>query len=132
MVRECGGTRSPRVLAVARRDLAADAMPVAGLDDNWVRDMVLIGYLLLSDPIPSQCPAGGRRSARVRRDRKGDHGRSLGHGLCSCSQTGPAGVREYPTGPQLEALDPAELQEAVADTTVFSRVTSSQKVALVM
>ena len=127
--------RGLRVLAVASRSLEEVAEPpgpgCGQLTDVDVRDLEFVGYVALEDPIRETARgalADLRRAGVAAKIITGDH-----------PATAAAIARELDlptdgsvlTGPMLEGMNDAELQEAVLSASVFARITSMQKMQIV-
>ncbi|MFO8238027.1 MAG: cation-transporting P-type ATPase [Prochlorococcaceae cyanobacterium] len=119
--------RGMRVLAVAQRELPADATLVDGL----VRDLRFAGLVVLSDPIR---PTARAAVDQLRRDGiavkiiTGDHPASAG-AIAHALELPDGGA--VLTGPEIDRLSAADLAQAALNASVFARVTSLQKLRLV-
>ncbi|MCP9820714.1 cation-transporting P-type ATPase [Synechococcus sp. Cruz-9H2] len=127
--------RGLRVLAVASRspdEAGALSDSCCGqLADVDVRDLEFVGFVALEDPIREtarEALADLRRAGVAAKIITGDH-----------PATAAAIARELDlptdgsvlTGPMLEDMNDAELQEAVLSASVFARITSMQKMQIV-
>ncbi len=116
-----------RVLAVGERPWT-DA---AELEDEQLRDFELLGFVALADLVRSTAADAVRALRRAGVDVAmitGDHPSTAEAIAAELGILNGGGVL---TGPDLDALDDAELDRAVADVTVFARVTPSHKVRIV-
>jgi len=112
-----------RVVAVATRPVAAGR---TALEDADERDLALAGFLVFSDPQKPGAAGALGQLARLEVEVKvitGDNDRVAEK---VCRDLGLP-VRGTLTGTQLEALDDAGLAAALAQTTIFARVTPEQK-----
>ena len=118
--------RGLRILAVARAETSDAELP----DDPHNFKFQIVGLVGLADPIrpevPSairECHDAGIRVVMITGDFAGT-ARSIAE---------QAGIesRQVLTGPALERMDSAELQETVRQTNVFARVVPDQKLRLV-
>jgi cation-transporting ATPase I len=120
-------SRGYRVLAVAQR-------PSSGrhdLDDERVRDLTLIGFLALADPVrPSAAVAASAlRDAGVHIVMvTGDHP-STAQGIAE--ELGILESGAVVTGATLAGMDDAALEERLDTVSVFARVTPADKVRIV-
>ncbi|MBV8295959.1 MAG: cation-translocating P-type ATPase, partial [Acidimicrobiia bacterium] len=119
--------RGYRVLAVAQR-------PATGrhdLADDQVRDLVLLGFVALADPVR---PSARDAAAALERAGvqivmlTGDHP-STAQGVAEELSLATDG--RVVTGAQLDALDDAALEARLDDIGVFARVTPAHKVRIV-
>lgn len=123
-----------RVLALAYRDLPASALPaVKSMDAEMMEhELTLIGLVGMIDPPRPQAVAAIRtaRRAGIRPIMvTGDH---LETARAIASQIGLAdGTAPALTGPEVENFNDAELQQAVAMTSVFARVAPRHKLRIV-
>jgi cation-transporting ATPase I len=119
--------RGRRILAVAEREASSKA----DLDDERVARLRLLGFLVLADPVR---PTAARAVADLARAGvrvvmlTGDHpstaaGVAAGLGLLDGGSV--------LTGPEIDQLDDAALDDALGGVSVFARVTPSHKVRLV-
>ncbi|MEO9253980.1 MAG: HAD-IC family P-type ATPase, partial [Tepidiformaceae bacterium] len=118
-------TRGARVLAVAIR--TDDGTK---LDQQIAGRLDFVGFLAFSDPPKLAARAALARLKALHVDVKiltGDHPAVAGY---ICGQLG-IDMRGMITGAELAKLAPAELTTAVANNTVFARVTPEQKALLV-
>jgi len=128
--------RGLRVLAVARRRLGdapagLDSDQVYGLSDADVRDLEFLGFIALEDPIRDtarQALADLRRAGVSACIITGDHP-ATAHAIARQLDLPSDG--SVVTGPMLEVMDEAALQEAVLNTAVFARITAMQKLRIV-
>ncbi|MBV8160455.1 MAG: HAD-IC family P-type ATPase [Acidimicrobiia bacterium] len=119
--------RGFRVLVVARREASSRR----DLDDGRVRRLVLLGFLALADPVretaasaTAQLQEAGVRVVML----TGDHP-STAEGVAA--KLGILNGGRILTGPALEELDDAALEQELDHVTVFARVTPAHKVRLV-
>lgn len=127
-----------RVLALARRSLPAGHARLTHAD--VAQGLTLLGLVAIIDPprdeairAVAECQQAGIRVVMI----TGDHGvtasaiaAQLGMGRAS----GPAGADAALTaitGPEIEAMNDAALQEAVRTTRVFARASPEHKIRLV-
>ncbi len=127
-----------RVLALARRSLPAGHARLTHAD--VAQGLTLLGLVAIIDPprdeairAVAECQQAGIRVVMI----TGDHGvtasaiaAQLGMGTAS----GPAGADAALTaitGPEIEAMNDAALQEAVRTTRVFARASPEHKIRLV-
>ena len=127
-----------RVLALARRSLPAGHARLTHAD--VAQGLTLLGLVAIIDPprdeairAVAECQQAGIRVVMI----TGDHGvtasaiaAQLGMGRAS----GPAGADAALTaitGPEIEAMSDAALQEAVRSTRVFARASPEHKIRLV-
>jgi len=127
-----------RVLALARRTLPAGHARLTQAD--VAQGLTLLGLVAIIDPprdeairAVAECQQAGIRVVMI----TGDHGvtasaiaAQLGMGTAS----GPAGADAALTaitGPEIEAMNDAALQEAVRTTRVFARASPEHKIRLV-
>ena len=127
-----------RVLALARRSLPAGHARLTHAD--VAQGLTLLGLVAIIDPprdeairAVAECQQAGIRVVMI----TGDHGvtasaiaAQLGMGTAS----GPAGADAALTaitGPEIEAMSDAALQEAVRTTRVFARASPEHKIRLV-
>ncbi|MEB3319879.1 MAG: cation-translocating P-type ATPase [Cyanobium sp.] len=129
--------RGLRVLAVARRPLLDPPPSVAGIDqgtslsDADVRDLEFLGFVALEDPIRDtarQALAELRRAGVSACIITGDHP-ATAHAIARQLDLPSDG--SVVTGPMLDGMDEAELQQAVQSTAVFARITAMQKLHIV-
>jgi cation-transporting ATPase I len=116
-----------RVLAVAERPASSRA----GLGDERVRDMELLGFLGLADGVrPSAAAAvAGLREAGVAVVMiTGDHPSTA---AAVAEELDLLRGARVVTGAELERLGDAELEEVLGRATVFARVTPAQKLRIV-
>lgn len=114
-----------RVLAFASRDVDDHTLPDAELE----RDLVFLGLQgMLDPPRPevkaalADCERAGIRVVMATGDNV-DTARAVGRAL-------GFDVERAVTGPELDAMDDAELRAVVAETAVFARATPGHKVRL--
>lgn len=115
-----------RVVAVAERECGADAALAAPGD----RDFVLRGFVAFSDPVKADAAQSLDRLRRLGIDVRvvtGDNERVAGK-VCRDLGMDVAGTL---TGAQIDALDDAQLEGVLAQTTIFARVTPEQKLRVV-
>ncbi|MDQ3569131.1 MAG: HAD-IC family P-type ATPase [Actinomycetota bacterium] len=120
--------RGARILAVAERSASSRA----DLHDDRVRDLRLIGFLALSDPVRPEAASAVRGLQGAGVDivmLTGDHP-STAEGVAS--ELGILNGRRVVTGPELDELDDDHLDRLLPDVSVFARVTPSHKVRLVL
>ncbi len=120
--------RGARVLAVAERRASSRA----DLHDDRVRDLCLVGFLALSDPVRPEAASAVRGLQGAGVDivmLTGDHP-STAEGVAS--ELGILNGRRVVTGPELDELDDGHLDRLLPDVSVFARVTPSHKVRLVL
>jgi len=116
-----------RVLAVAERTTPA-SVP---LDDDRVEGLEFIGFVAFADPVrPSATQAvAGLRAAGVDIVMvTGDHPSTA---AAIAAELGILNGRRVMTGTELERLDPAQLEAALSDISVFSRVSPADKTRIV-
>ncbi len=118
--------RGLRVLAVAERELPQSAP----LDDDVDTELAVLGLAALEDPLRPAAADAVRtaRSAGIAVSMlTGDHP------LTAASIGGQIGLGDGSplTGPQLESMDAAALEDAAAGHEVFARVTPADKLRLV-
>ncbi|MEX1323784.1 MAG: cation-transporting P-type ATPase [Synechococcaceae cyanobacterium] len=119
--------RGMRVLAVAKRELPADAT----LEDSRVTALRFAGLVVLSDPIrPTAREAVDqlRRAGIAVKIITGDHPASAG-AIAHALELPDGGA--VLTGPEIDRLSDADLGQAALNASVFARVTSLQKLRLV-
>lgn len=118
-----------RVLAVARRDIAAEEFDPAGDLWQWARDWVFVGMAGLMDPPrkeAAQAIAQCHRAGIAVKMITGDH-----------KATATAVARELGlpgsvvSGTELDAMDDAELGRRIGNIGVFARVAPVHKVRIV-
>ncbi|MDP1893524.1 MAG: cation-transporting P-type ATPase [Hydrogenophaga sp.] len=117
-----------RVLALARGHVDA----VSALDSrSGVDGLTLLGLVAIIDPprqeaieAVAQCRAAGIRVKMI----TGDHGVTAS---AIASQLGMGNDLRAVTGPDIEAMDDAALQQVVQDTDVFARASPEHKLRLV-
>ncbi|HVE12601.1 MAG TPA: cation-translocating P-type ATPase [Elusimicrobiota bacterium] len=117
-----------RVLALAAR--AYPRVPADLGPEALESDLVFVGLIGLSDPLRPQaraavarCRAAGMRPVMITGD----------HPMTACAVARAAGIDAGSalTGPDLELLTAAELDAAVARTSVFARVAPEHKLKIV-
>jgi cation-transporting ATPase I len=116
-----------RVLAVARRSMAGDVC----LTDGHVRDLQFLGFLGLADPVRPTASAALQDLHKAGISIKiitGDHPATASAIAEDLSLPNDGTVL---TGPMIDAMDDAALQEAVLGASVIARVSSMQKLRLV-
>jgi cation-transporting ATPase I len=116
-----------RVLAVGERHWNE----TAELEDGDLRDFELLGFVALADLVRSTAADAVRALRRAGVEVAmitGDHPSTA---EAIAAELGILNGGSVLTGPDLDALDDAALDEAVADVTVFARVTPSHKVRIV-
>ncbi len=123
---ETMANRGLRILAVARAETSDVELP----DDPHNFKFRAIGLVGLADPIRPEVPPAirechnaGIRVVMITGDFAGT--------ACSIAEQAGIDSRRVLTGPELERMDSAELQEAVQQTNVFARVVPEQKLRLV-
>lgn len=119
--------RGYRVLAVAQR---AGCTP-GQLTDDYVCGLTLLGFLALSDPVRPTASASiaALRQAGVQIVMiTGDH---PGTALAIAERLDVLNGGEVITGPQLDALDDAELDDVLPSVSVVARGTPAHKVRVV-
>ncbi|MCP9928881.1 HAD-IC family P-type ATPase [Cyanobium sp. CH-040] len=119
--------RGMRVLAVARRELPADAT----LHDGLVAELRFAGLVVFSDPIRPTARAAVdelRRAGIAVKIITGDHPASAGAIARALDLPDGGAVL---TGPEIDRLGDADLGQAALEASVFARVTSLQKLRLV-
>ena len=117
-----------RVLALARGQVDA----ASALDSRrGVDDLTLLGLVAIIDPprqeaikAVAQCRAAGIRVKMI----TGDHGVTAS---AIATQLGMGEHLRAVTGPEIEAMDDAALQQVVQDTDVFARASPEHKLRLV-
>lgn len=118
-----------RVLAVGEATLDDDAEEE--LTDEVVKDLTVLGFLVLSDPVrPTAAEAvqGVRRAGVEVAMVTGDHP-STAEGIAV--QLGILNAHRVLTGTELAAMSDDELDAVVDDVTVYARVTPADKVRIV-
>ncbi len=115
-----------RVVAVASRP-AGDLRVIGAQDEKGLR---LEGALVFLDPPKASAAAALARLARLGITVKVVTGDNAVVALKVCTDLG-LGAAETLTGPQIAAMDDAELGKALATTTVFARVTPGDKARLI-
>jgi cation-transporting ATPase I len=120
-----------RLLAVAERAVPDVGAGPCALDDETVDGLVLLGLLVLSDPVRptaanavSDLGAAGVRVVMV----TGDHP-STAQGIAA--ELGVLGQGRVVTGGELAAMNDAALAGCIDDVAVFARVTPVDKVRIV-
>jgi calcium-translocating P-type ATPase len=121
-----------RVLALARKTLPADQ---ASLDHADVaQGLVLLGLVAIIDPPREEavravatCQQAGIRVVMI----TGDHGVTASAIAGQLGMGAPGDTLLALTGPELEAMSDAELQQAVRATRVFARASPEHKIRLV-
>jgi cation-transporting ATPase I len=119
--------RGLRVLAVAE----AERPDRRQLDEDDIKDLDLVGFILLADPVRKTAAAAvaGLRDAGVEVVMvTGDHP-STAEGIAA--ELGVLDGRRILSGSELQELNDAALAEAVSDVSVFARVTPLDKVRIV-
>ncbi|TLS46261.1 cation-translocating P-type ATPase [Streptomyces montanus] len=123
--------RGLRVLAIAERDRKdRDAGPPS-LDDADVEGLCLLGLIGLADPIrPTAAESVARLAAAGVRIvmLTGDHPSTA---AAIAGELRPDQEPRLMTGPELDALDDAELARRLPEISVFARVTPAHKVRIV-
>ena len=127
-----------RVLALARRSLPAGHARLTHAD--VAQGLTLLGLVAIIDPprdeairAVAECQQAGIRVVMI----TGDHGvtaSAIATQLGMGAAPGPAGanaVLTAITGPEIEAMSDAALQEAVRTTRVFARASPEHKIRLV-
>jgi Ca2+-transporting ATPase len=116
-----------RVLGVALRPVVAEPEEAATLEQN----LIFVGILGMIDPprpevgaAVERCRQAGIRPMMI----TGDHPLTARH---IASQLNVSQDDRVLTGPELDRMDPTELQEAVNATSVYARVTPKHKLQLV-
>lgn len=121
-----------RVLVVAERILPAPGPEApASLDDADVDGLCLLGLLGLADPVrPTAAESVGRLAAAGVRIvmLTGDHPSTA---AAIARELRPDEEPRMMTGPELDALDDAELARTLPGISVFARVTPAHKVRIV-
>ncbi|MDQ6697761.1 MAG: HAD-IC family P-type ATPase [Actinomycetota bacterium] len=122
-----------RVLAVAERRFSGSSLPdlSVGLDDDAATELELLGLLALADPVrPAAAAAidGLRRAGVDVVMVTGDHP-STAEGIAT--ELHLLDGRRVVTGAELEQLSDDELDDVLADVSVFARVTPADKVRIV-
>jgi cation-transporting ATPase I len=125
------GRQGLRVLAVGERESSG----MQTLAETDVQGFVLLGFVVFSDPIRETAKAAlaGLARAGVRPIMvTGDHP-STAEAIASelGLLSGSPETRTVIAGAQLADLDDVELEQRLADVTVFARVTPAQKVRIV-
>lgn len=117
-----------RVLGVAQARFAAEDL-LPGHQHDFVFEF--LGLIALADPVRAdvpaaiaQCHAAGIRVVMI----TGDHPATA---ISIARQAGLVSTGGILTGPELDAMDDATLQQRLADTEVFCRVQPEQKLRLV-
>ncbi|MBQ6395069.1 MAG: magnesium-translocating P-type ATPase, partial [Atopobiaceae bacterium] len=116
-----------RVLGVARKESPAGVASLTAEDET---DMILIGYLAFLDPPKKSAADAIRILAEHGVDVKvltGDSTRVARY-LCTSIGIDVKGILE---GTDVERMDSFELERAVEETTIFSKVSPDQKARLV-
>ncbi len=111
-----------RVVAVATRDW--DGGDTAGISDE--RDLRLCGFLTFADPVKADAAESLARLSRLGVDVRIVTGDNERVAVKVCTDLGIA-VAGVLNGAAIEALGDPELEEAMAHTTIFARVTPDQK-----
>ncbi|WP_417826053.1 cation-transporting P-type ATPase [Thalassospira povalilytica] len=119
-----------RVLAVAIREMPASHQELTF--DDVENGLVMIGLLGLVDPprpeaisAVANCRQAGIRVKMI----TGDHGitaQAIG------AQLGLENTERYLTGPEIDAMNQADLQQAMETTDIFARTSPENKLQLVM
>ncbi len=127
--------RGLRVLAVASRSLdkagATSDSCCGQLADIDVRDLEFVGFVALEDPIREtarEALADLRRAGVAAKIITGDHPATA---VAIAPELDLPTDGSVLTGPMIEAMNDAELQEAVLSASVFARITSMQKMQIV-
>lgn len=123
--------RGLRVLVVAERDLRDLDEAHPSLDDADVEGLCLLGLIGLADPIrPTAAESVARLSAAGVRIvmLTGDHPSTA---AAIAGELRPDQAPRLMTGPELDALDDAELTLRLPGISVFARVTPAHKVRIV-
>lgn len=127
--------RGLRVLAVASRSLDKAGAPsdscCGQLADIDVRDLEFVGFVALEDPIREtarEALVDLRRAGVAAKIITGDHPATAAAIAPELDLPTDGSVL---TGPMIEAMNDAELQEAVLSASVFARITSMQKMQIV-
>jgi cation-transporting ATPase I len=119
--------RGFRILAVAEVSVG----PIGELGDDDVRDLTLLGFLILSDPVRATAAQAVRdlRAAGVDVVMvTGDHP-STAEGIAA--ELDILNGHRVVTGAQLVAMSDADLDAVITDVSVFARVTPADKVRVV-
>jgi Mg2+-importing ATPase len=111
-----------RVIAVAHRPAAELVAPSEG-DEH---DLVLDGYLVFGDPTKASAAQSLRRLDDLGITVKVATGDSAQVATLLCTSLG-LDVGTVLTGPEVDAMDDAELASAVIDSNLFARVSPGQK-----
>lgn len=119
--------RGFRLLAVGEAPVSSDN----SLDEDMVKDLTLLGYLILSDPVRKtaslsveKLQQAGIRVVMV----TGDHP-STAEGIAA--EIGILSDGSVLTGSDIAKLDDDELDKIIASVSVFARVTPAEKVRIV-
>ncbi len=123
--------RALRTLGVAYRDLPADAVAHADVDERVERDLVFAGLVGMIDP-----PRDEARDAVARAKRAGirpmmitgDHPKTAG---VIAVDLGIAGDARAMTGAELERTTDESLAQTVRDVSVYARVNPEHKLRIV-
>ncbi|MGC8513634.1 MAG: HAD-IC family P-type ATPase [Acidimicrobiales bacterium] len=117
-----------RILAVAQAERPLNSE----LRDDDVAGLTLLGFLILADPVRTtaaaavrELQAGGVDVLMV----TGDHP-STAEGIAA--ELGILNGRRVVTGAQLASMSDTDLDEVIADVSVFARVTPADKVRVVL
>ena len=129
---EAQARQGRRVLALACKTLPADQ---ARLDHADVaQGLVLLGLVAIIDPpreeavrAVAQCQRAGIRVVMI----TGDHGVTASAIAGQLGMGAPGDTLAALTGPELETMSDAELQQAVRSTRVFARASPEHKIRLV-
>lgn len=116
-----------RVIAVAYKMDPTSVGQLSAADEN---NMVLMGYLAFLDPPKETTAAAIRALKEYGVDVKILTGDSEKVTLCVCRQVGLQ-VDQLLLGPQIEAMEDAELSQTAEAATVFARLSPAQKARVV-
>lgn len=123
--------RGLRVLAVAEGSIAASALSDAGVEDDAVTGLTLLGLVAIADPVRPEAASAvqGLQAAGVDVCMvTGDHP-STAEGIAV--ELGILGERRVMHGAELATLDDATLDGVIESVSVFARVTPADKVRIV-
>ena len=129
---EAQARQGRRVLALARKTLPADQTSLDHAD--VAQGLVLLGLVAIIDPPREEavravatCQQAGIRVVMI----TGDHGVTASAIAGQLGMGAPGDTLVALTGPELEAMSDAELQQAVRATRVFARASPEHKIRLV-
>ncbi len=129
---EAQARQGRRVLALACKTLPADQVRLDHAD--VAHGLVLLGLVAIIDPpreeavrAVAQCQRAGIRVVMI----TGDHGVTASAIAGQLGMGVPGDTLAALTGPELETMSDAELQQAVRSTRVFARASPEHKIRLV-